>query len=288
MAHLPSTFHIGSTAIGAGHPCFLIAEIAQAHDGSLGTAHAYIDAVAGSGRSAVKFQTHIAAAESTPAEPFRVKFSAAGRHALRLLEADGVQRAAMARPGRSCRASAVWSSSRRPFRSPPWSLLDRLGMAAWKVGSGEDRPTCPCSRGWPKPAGPYCSPAGMASWDDLDAAHRLRRRARRTPGGSAMHDGISLPVGKNWLNVMAKNCASATAVPSGCRTIRAAIYAGLAAVTLGANVIEVHVILSRECFGPDVPASLTTDELASTGRGSAIHRAHAGPSPRQGSASPPD
>jgi sialic acid synthase SpsE len=36
------------------------------------------------------------------------------------------------------------------------------------------------------------------------------------------------------------------------------IYAGLAAVTLGAAVIEVHVTLSREMFGPDVPASLTT------------------------------
>ena len=53
----------------------IIAEIAQAHDGSLGTAHAYIDAAANAGANAIKFQTHIAAAESTPAEPWRVKFS---------------------------------------------------------------------------------------------------------------------------------------------------------------------------------------------------------------------
>ena len=39
------------------------------------------------------------------------------------------------------------------------------------------------------------------------------------------------------------------------------IYAGLSAITLGANVVEVHVVFSRECFGPDVPASLTTDEM---------------------------
>ena len=49
--------------------------MAQAHDGSLGTAHAYIDAIARSGADAVKFQTHIAAAESTPGEPWRVRFS---------------------------------------------------------------------------------------------------------------------------------------------------------------------------------------------------------------------
>src|SRR5512136_1733841 len=55
--------------------CLIVGEVAQAHDGSLGMAHAYIDAIASAGADAVKFQTHIAAAESTPAEPWRVKFS---------------------------------------------------------------------------------------------------------------------------------------------------------------------------------------------------------------------
>ena len=55
--------------------CLVIGEVAQAHDGSLGTAHAFIDAIAEAGADAVKFQTHIAAAESTPSEPWRVRFS---------------------------------------------------------------------------------------------------------------------------------------------------------------------------------------------------------------------
>src|SRR3972149_6009094 len=55
--------------------CLIIAEVAQSHDGSLGTAHAFIDAIANAGADAVKFQTHIAAAESTPDEPWRIKFS---------------------------------------------------------------------------------------------------------------------------------------------------------------------------------------------------------------------
>src|SRR6056300_601245 len=54
---------------------FLIAEIGQAHEGSLGLAHSYIDALAEAGVNAVKFQTHIAEAESSLFEPFRVKFS---------------------------------------------------------------------------------------------------------------------------------------------------------------------------------------------------------------------
>ena len=56
--------------------CLVVAEIAQAHDGSLGQAHAYVDAAAKAGADAVKFQTHIAAAESTRREPWRVHFSA--------------------------------------------------------------------------------------------------------------------------------------------------------------------------------------------------------------------
>src|SRR5438874_12916572 len=72
---MTGTIAIGSRRVGTGAPCLIIAEVAQAHDGSLGTAHAYIDAIARTGADAVKFQTHIAAAESTLEEPWRVKFS---------------------------------------------------------------------------------------------------------------------------------------------------------------------------------------------------------------------
>jgi len=54
---------------------FTIAEVAQAHDGSLGMANAYIDALAKRGVDAVKFQMHLAHAESSEFEPFRIKFS---------------------------------------------------------------------------------------------------------------------------------------------------------------------------------------------------------------------
>ncbi len=50
--------------------------------------------------------------------------------------------------------------------------------------------------------------------------------------------------------------------PVGLSDHSGAIYAGLAAAALGANLLEVHVVFSRECFGPDVAASVTTAELA--------------------------
>jgi N-acetylneuraminate synthase len=39
------------------------------------------------------------------------------------------------------------------------------------------------------------------------------------------------------------------------------IFPGLSAATLGANMVELHVVFSKECFGPDVHSSVTIDEL---------------------------
>lgn len=71
-----SAVKIGIRTVGHDQPTFIIAEIAQAHDGSLGMAHAFVDAAADAGADAVKFQTHIATAKSTLDEPLGTQFSA--------------------------------------------------------------------------------------------------------------------------------------------------------------------------------------------------------------------
>ena len=66
------TFSLGGRAVGGNSRPLVIGEVGQAHDGSLGLAYAFIDSIAAAGADAVKFQTHIAEAESTPAETFPV------------------------------------------------------------------------------------------------------------------------------------------------------------------------------------------------------------------------
>ena len=68
-------FALADGVLGRGKPCVIVGEVGQAHEGSLGMAHAFIDAIANAGADAVKFQTHIASAESTSGEPWRIKFS---------------------------------------------------------------------------------------------------------------------------------------------------------------------------------------------------------------------
>src|SRR5918992_3358857 len=116
--------------------CMIIAEVAQAHDGSLGMAHAFIDAIATTGADAVKFQTHIASAESTPTEPWRIQFSRQDTSRydywkrMEFTEAQwsGLKQHADER-------GLIFLSS--PFSIEAVELLERVGVAAWKVASGE-------------------------------------------------------------------------------------------------------------------------------------------------------
>jgi N-acetylneuraminate synthase len=127
-----------------GTDCLIIGEVAQAHDGSLGMAHAFIEAIAAAGADAVKFQTHIAAAESTPAEPWRVRFSAqdASRYDYwKRMEFTEEQWRGLKQ--HAFEKGLLFLSS--PFSLEAVELLERVGVAAWKIASGEtgNRPLSP-------------------------------------------------------------------------------------------------------------------------------------------------
>ena len=246
-----------------GRPCTIIGEVAQAHDGSLGMAHAFIDAIANAGADAVKFQTHIAAAESTPAEPWRKRFSPQDETRLdywRRMEFtepqwDGLRRHAVQR-------GLLFLSS--PFSMEAVALLGRVGVAGWKIASGEiSNATMLDAMG--ETGLPMMLSTGMSGWAEIDAAvARLQGRAPL----AVMQCATRYPcppeeVGLNVLPELRTRYRSAV----GLSDHSATIFPGLAAATLGIEVLEVHVTLSRDMFGPDVVAPLTPTELAELVRG---------------------
>ena len=238
---------------------WIIAEVAQAHDGSLGAAHAYIDAIAKAGADAVKFQTHIASAESTRREPWRVKFSLQDATRFDYWQRTGFSEEQWV----GLRRHAVERGLR--FLSSPFSLeaaelLQRVGVSAWKIASGETSHAALFD--FVAGSGlPVLISTGMSPLAEID---RMVARLRGRVADLTLLQcttAYPCPPEKIGLNLLAEFRAR-YGVKVGLSDHSGSIYAGLAAAALGAEALEVHVTFSRECFGPDVPASLTTRELA--------------------------
>lgn len=146
-----------------------------------------------------------------------------------------------------------------PFSLQAVELLDRLGMAAWKVGSGEVT-NIPMIDRMARTGRPVLLSSGMSSWRHLDEATACVRSAGAATILFQCTTSYPSPPERTGLNVLGE-LRSRFACPVGLSDHSGAIYAGLAAATLGADLLEVHIVFSRECFGPDVPASLTICEL---------------------------
>ncbi len=255
--------------------CLIVGEVAQAHDGSLGTAHAYIDAIARAGADVVKFQTHIAAAESTAAEPWRVAFSPADASRYdywKRMEFTEEQWSGLKMHAES--AGLLFMSS--PFSIEAVELLTRVGVPGWKVASGEIG-TTPMLDAMARTGLPLLVSTGMSTMSEIDVlAARLRERAARFALFQCT-TAYPCPVERVGLNLLPV-FRNRYGCPVGLSDHSGTIYPGLAAAALGADALEVHVTLSRESFGPDVSASVTTAELATLVEGvRAIDRMLANP-----------
>ena len=249
--------HPALKQLGSGR-CLVIGEVALTHDGSLGLAHAFIDAIAAAGADAVKFQTHIATAESTPAEPFRVKFSrqdATRYEYWQRMEFTEEQWAGLAEHCHDRRVLFISS----PFSIEAVDMLARIGQPVWKIASGETGNVQLLDRILATGA-PVLLSTGMSPLAEIDAAVE-RVRARGVDVGvfqcTTAYPCPPERIGLNMLDVFRRRYGCWV----GLSDHSATIYPGLAGAALGMDMLELHVALSREMFGPDVIASVTTAEL---------------------------
>lgn len=237
----------------------IIAEIGQAHDGSLGMLYAYIDAVSKTGADAIKFQTHYAEAESSIYEPFRVNFSkqdATRYDYWKRMEFTPQQWIDI---GKHCKNVGLEFIS-SPFSNKAVDVLEQAKVDCYKVGSGEVTNFLLLKK-IIETKKPIIISSGMSSYKELDKTVNFLKN--HNANFSLLQCTTTYPTQPEdyGLNVI-DELSSRYNVLIGFSDHSGNIASGIAAVTLGAKLLEVHVVFNKQQFGPDVSSSITLDDLA--------------------------
>jgi N-acetylneuraminate synthase len=240
---------------------FITAEVAQAHDGSLGILHSYIDAVASTGADAIKFQMHIADAESSFAEPFRVAFSYEDKTRYdywKRMEFSAEQWAAIKQHCEEVGLEFLVS----PFSVAAVRLLEELGVNRYKIASGEVRNYLILEHIARSGKDIWIS-TGMSNYDEIGELLSFLdgRGASDNRVLFQCTTAYPTPAEQLGLNVLTE-LADRFKLPVGLSDHSGSIVPSLAAATLGARYLECHVVYDKSMFGPDAKASLTVQEFS--------------------------
>lgn len=237
---------------------YVIAEIGQAHDGSLGILHSYIDAISESGVNAIKFQTHIAEAESSKYEPFRVNFSYQDLTRIDYWKRMEFTKEQWIGIRDHCKKVGLDFIS-SPFSCAAVDLLESINVEKYKIGSGEVNNFLMLEK-IAKTGKDIILSSGMSNLSEIDDTisflkeynNKLYLMQCTTKYPTSPED-----LGLNIINEFKERYK----LPIGLSDHSGDIFASLAAVTLGAEIIEVHTVFDKRMFGPDTSSSLTIEQL---------------------------
>ncbi len=236
----------------------IIAEIAQAHEGSLGLALSYIDALAETGVDAVKFQVHIAEAESSEFEKFRVKFSEEDKTRFDYWKRMEFSLDQWKLLKQRCGERGVEFLA-SPFSNAAVDLLEEVGVKRYKVGSGEINNFLLLEK-IGKTGKPVIISSGMSSIEELNGTVEFLKK--RKMEFSILQCTTAYPTKPQdyGLNVI-KELKDHFKVPVGYSDHSARPETCIAATALGAEILEFHAVFDRRSFGPDATSSLDIDEI---------------------------
>jgi N,N'-diacetyllegionaminate synthase len=233
---------------------YIIAEIGQAHEGSLGILHSYIDALATTGVDAVKFQMHIAEAESSVHEPFRVQFSLEDKTRFDYWKRMGFSLEQWKGIKKHCDELGL-DFICSPFSNLAVDWLEELGVEQYKIGSGEVNNFLILEK-IARTGKPVILSSGMSSYVELDKAVDFLKE--RKVSFSILQCTTAYPTQPEQygLNVI-QELKERYQVPVGFSDHSAKTATCIAATALGASILEFHVVFDRQLFGPDSQSSLT-------------------------------
>lgn len=250
---------IGKKQIRKDQPTFVIAEIAQAHDGSLGYAHSFIDIAKRCGANAVKFQMHYSENESTLDEKFRIKLSSQYKNRFdywKRMEFSMSQWLELKKHCENLKLEFMVSV----FSNQAVKNASALGLNNIKISSGEifNQPLIDfvCQK-----FSNIIFSTGMIKKKELDEKINFFRKKKKEL--SVLHCISKYPVKKKELSLdfIDKLKLEFPDVVIGYSDHSGDISPPIFAISKGINILELHLAMDKEQYGPDTNSSLIPKEL---------------------------
>jgi len=253
-------FSIAGRPIGAGEPCYVIAEAGANHNKDLGVARELIDVAADAGADAVKFQVYSGRALYSRTTPrFAHLRSRPDVSAQELLEEAALPREWLPRLAEHCRARGIVFLA-TPFDADAVRELADVGVPAFKIASFElvdlDLIGRVAAQG-----DPLILSCGMARYGEIEDALAAARRAGAHEV-ALLRCASLYPAPPSIVNLRAMaTMRAAFGVPVGLSDHTEGIAVASGAAALGMELLEKHFTLDRSMPGPDHPFAIEPEEL---------------------------
>lgn len=263
-----SVFQIQNRPIGAGQPCYIIAEAGINHNGDIELARKLIDAAAESGADAVKFQTFKTenlVSTNTPKADYQKANTGDDGNMLEMVRKLELSYDAFRELAVYCEQRGILFLS-TPFDEASADFLAEMNMACFKVASGEIT-NMPFLEHMARKGQPMIVSTGMSYPEEIAEALAVIRAAGNDQI-ALLHCVSNYPTDPSDVNLRAMQTMQAQfGLPTGFSDHTLGIEIALAAVSMGACIIEKHFTLDKSLPGPDHVASLEPEELTAMVRG---------------------
>jgi sialic acid synthase SpsE len=257
---LSARFEIAGRVIGAGEPCYVIAEAGANHNGDVAIARELIDVAADAGADAVKFQVYSGKTLYSSKTPrFSYLEGVSEKPTQDLLEDAALPREWLGELAGHAAARGI-AFFATPFDSAAVRELMEVGVPAFKIASFEIvdleliRETAEQGR-------PLILSCGMTTYGEIEDALGAARKGGATDV-ALLRCASLYPAPAHIMNLRAmETMRAAFGVPVGLSDHTEGIAVPLGAAALGMQLLEKHFTLDRTMAGPDHPFAIEPDEL---------------------------
>ena len=260
---MSKTFNIGDREVGDGCPPLVIAEIGINHDGNFERAKQMVKDACENGAECVKFQCHIIDDEMIPNDVIPPNATESIWNMMKRCSFSEEQEITLKKYTEDL--GMIYLNT--PFSRAAADRLDKMGVCAYKIGSGEcnNFPLISHIASFSKPV---ILSTGMNDMNTISKSIDILKKANIDYAIMHVTSMYPTPYNQVRLSVVTQLKEKFPDTVIGLSDHSLGNYTCFAAISLGASILEKHFTSDKNWSGPDIPISITPEELKDLVRGS--------------------